>query len=309
MLPSESRPVLLMVMMMGAKVILQDHAANSLACTRQPGLASCGNPSGSENAPVGSVDNPIGVEMGVAPKSEPLGPVTCGCLSMSALLSQSIASQAYGSSSGLWSFLSPPPLCFFAAKVPIAAPSATAKTSNNTRTKTTTPMGIFPHNLFLRQLVLAHSGSPFSLYFSQNSPDSDAKSDAEDDSDGAAGTVLLEKVGARVPVCVSGLCGGSRAGVTVGSKGSAAAAAGRAGGEKDASLRGDTGDTGALKGSSGSMAGFKGAGMIRDALASAAMEALVGPSSGYLEYGGSCSVWPSGPMMSCSSPSGPRTRW
>jgi hypothetical protein len=53
---------------------------------------------------------------------------------------------------------------------------------------------------------------------------------------------------------------------------------------------GDTGDAGVLKGSSVSMAGFRGVGMIRDALASAAIEAFVGPSSGYLEYGGSCSV-------------------
>jgi hypothetical protein len=78
--------VLLMVMMTGAKVILQDQAENSFGLTRQPGLASCGNPSGRENAPVGSVENPLGVEMGVAPKRDPLGPVTCGCLYMSVLL-------------------------------------------------------------------------------------------------------------------------------------------------------------------------------------------------------------------------------
>jgi hypothetical protein len=84
--PSESIIVLLMVMMTGAKVILQDHAENSFGLTRQPGLASCGNPSGRENAPVGSVENPLGVEMGVAPKRDPLGPVTCGCLYMSVLL-------------------------------------------------------------------------------------------------------------------------------------------------------------------------------------------------------------------------------
>ena len=31
--------------------------------------------------------------------------------------------------------------------------------------------------------------------------------------------------------------------------------------------------------------------------------------SGYFEYGGSCSVCPSGPIMSCSSPSGPILLW
>lgn len=83
MFPLESKSVLLMVMMIGAKVILQDHAENSLGWTRQPGLASCGNPSGSENTPVGKDENPLGMGMGVAPKREPPGPVTCGCLLMS----------------------------------------------------------------------------------------------------------------------------------------------------------------------------------------------------------------------------------
>jgi hypothetical protein len=46
---------------------------------------------------------------------------------------------------------------------------------------------------------------------------------------------------------------------------------------------GDLGDVGEAKGSSTSMPVFKGAGTIRDALAWAAIEALVGPSSGYLE--------------------------
>jgi cytochrome c5 len=84
---------------------------------------------------------------------------------------------------------------------------------------------------------------------------------------------------------------------------------GRSGTEKEFALRGDTGETGVMKGSSGSVIAL-GAGSTRDdALASAAREALVGPSSGKRVYGGSCSVCPSGPMMSCSSPSGPRTLW
>src|SRR5690242_4934967 len=82
-LPLESTPVVLMVRMIGANVILQDHAEYSLGWTKHPGLASCGNPRGSENAPVGSDENPKGVGIGVAPKREPLGPVTCGCLSVS----------------------------------------------------------------------------------------------------------------------------------------------------------------------------------------------------------------------------------
>jgi hypothetical protein len=92
--------------------------------------------------------------------------------------------------------------------------------------------------------------------------------------------------------------------VTEGSKGMA----GAAGAGKEGELRDDTGDTGVLNGSSGSATG-PGAGMMRDALACAASEALVGPSSGYCEYAGSCSVCPSGPMMSSSSPSGPSTLW
>ena len=75
-------------MMIGAKVILQDHAEYSFAWTKQPGLASCGNPSGREYAPVGSDENPWGVGIGVAPKSEPVGPVTCGCLVQLALCNQ-----------------------------------------------------------------------------------------------------------------------------------------------------------------------------------------------------------------------------
>lgn len=79
-----------------------------------------------------------------------------------------------------------------------------------------------------------------------------------------------------------------------------------AGVEKEVALNGDIGDTGVMNGSSESN-NCPGAGTMRDALASAANEALVGPSSGNLEYGGNCSVCPSGPMISCSSPSGPST--
>lgn len=72
-----------------------------------------------------------------------------------------------------------------------------------------------------------------------------------------------------------------------GNNGSAAAAAvaaaGKACAENEASLTGDAGDVGVWKGSSRSVAEFKGAGTIRDALASAAMDAFVGPASGYLE--------------------------
>lgn len=101
MLPSASGPVLLTVIMIGAKVVLQDHAENSLTWTKQPGLASCGNPSGSEKAPVGSVENPTGVEIGVAPNSEPLGPVTCGCLLVLVVHIHCVIGSTYGSSSGL----------------------------------------------------------------------------------------------------------------------------------------------------------------------------------------------------------------
>lgn len=182
----------------------------------------------------------------------------------------------------------------------MAAPRATANTINRMRTTATTPMGILPHNFLLRQLALVGAGSAFSekLFSVVNN-------DADDESDGSAGTVLarFEFVYATLPVCVSGLCGGKRAGVTAGNKG----AVGGAEAEKDIVLKGDTGETGVMKGSSGSTG--VGAGITRDALASAAIEALVGPSSGNLEYGGSCSVCPSGPIMSCSSPSGPRTLW
>ena len=68
---------------------------------------------------------------------------------------------------------------------------------------------------------------------------------------------------------------------------------GRAGAEKDVLLSGEEGETGVVKGSSESTAetgagmGVEmGAGMgartDRDALSSAAIEALVGPASGYL---------------------------
>jgi hypothetical protein len=72
-------------------------------------------------------------------------------------------------------------------------------------------------------------------------------------------------------------------------------------------VMGDMGDTGEGRSlvnrvSSDAVLGF-GTASTLVALASAAMDALVGPASGYLEYGGSCSVCPSSPMMSCSSPS------
>jgi hypothetical protein len=66
--------------------------------------------------------------------------------------------------------------------------------------------------------------------------------------------------------------------MTDGSRGTA----GRGGGENEVVLSGETGDAGVLKGSSASTC--TGAGITRDeALASAAKDALVGPSSGYLE--------------------------
>lgn len=59
----------------GANVILQDHAEYWLACVRQPGLLSCGMPSGKAKAPVGKGKRPEGVGMGTASKSDPFGPV------------------------------------------------------------------------------------------------------------------------------------------------------------------------------------------------------------------------------------------
>lgn len=61
-----------------------------------------------------------------------------------------------------------------------------------------------------------------------------------------------------------------------------AGATGKAGVENEILLAGDEGDSGVLNGSSDSAPGT-GAGIMRDALSSAATEALVGPSSGYLE--------------------------
>lgn len=160
----------------------------------------------------------------------------------------------------------------------MAAPKTTAKTNNNMRTTTTTPIGILPHSFFLRQLVLVSVCSSFSEKLC-----SVDNKEAEDESEGSAGTwaavEYVEVTVAAFPVWVSGRCGGSRAGVTGGNKGTD----GRAGAEKEAALSGDTGDTGVLNGSSVSTTG-SGAGITRvDALASAAREALVGPSSGYLE--------------------------
>jgi hypothetical protein len=186
--------------------------------------------------------------------------------------------------------------------VPIAAPNATANTKNMTSTTKSTPKGILPHNFLLYHRGLVSTGSSFSLKLC-----SVVSNDAEEDSVGSAGIWFAleyeDVTGAVFPVCVSGLCGGRRAGVTASNNGTE----GKEGAKKVVALRGDTGDAGVMKGSSGSTG--LGAGMMRDALASAASEALVGPSSGYLEYGGSCSVCPSGPMISCSSPSGPSTLW
>jgi len=68
------------VIISGAKVILQDHVENWLACVRQPGLLSCGMPSGKAKAPVGKGIRPGGAEMGTASNSDPLGPVICDSL-------------------------------------------------------------------------------------------------------------------------------------------------------------------------------------------------------------------------------------
>jgi hypothetical protein len=75
-----SLSVLFMVTTRGAKVSLHDHAEYWFACVRHPGLLSWGMPRGRENAPVGSKLRPDGVGIGVASKSEPCEPVTCGCL-------------------------------------------------------------------------------------------------------------------------------------------------------------------------------------------------------------------------------------
>jgi len=86
----------------------------------------------------------------------------------------------------------------------MAAPRATENTSIRTRTTSATPIGTLPHSFLLRQLTLPSTGSAFSeKWFS------DASRDAEDESEGSAGTVLLcaaaELLAARLPVWVSGL--------------------------------------------------------------------------------------------------------
>jgi hypothetical protein len=65
-------------------------------------------------------------------------------------------------------------------------------------------MGTFPHSFLFRQLILVATGSAFSeKWFSV------ASKDAEDESEGSAGTVPLctevELAGAKLPVWVSGL--------------------------------------------------------------------------------------------------------
>jgi hypothetical protein len=65
----------------------------------------------------------------------------------------------------------------------MAAPRAITKTSNRTRTTTATPKGILPHNFLLCQLILVSVGSIFS-----EKPCSVESNDAEDESDGSAGT-------------------------------------------------------------------------------------------------------------------------
>ena len=161
----------------------------------------------------------------------------------------------------------------------------TANMSSSTSKTKATVTGTLPQSRLERQFAFLILGS--CSHFSTMGDSSVVKSEA--DSDVVAG------LGATLPVWVSGRCCGSKAGAT--------------------GANGETGETGD-GGASGSASGGRvllllGAAMgfnlcsMGVALASAAIEALVGPSSGYREYGGSCSVCPKGPRMSCSSPSGP----
>ena len=161
-----------------------------------------------------------------------------------------------------------------------------ANINNSTSIIRAMVIGILPHSRLDRQLSFVTMDSD--SCFSSTTSSEEVSREADSDVVGGRGCATL-------PVCVSGRCCGRRAGAIK-------VRGGDAKGET-----GDLGDGGAVSVNSASLelAIGLGTGSIGVALASAAKEALVGPSSGCLEYGGSCSMCPNGPMISCSSPSGP----